>query len=193
LQQLARGEADHLLVPEEPEFSLSETTALDSPLEMLDSLLFVLSPMLEAILHRAMERAYALRTVRLTLQLERAEPHTVQVRPATPTQNRETLLKLLNLELQAHPPQAGILAVTLEAEAAQPQTAQCSLFQAQFPEPTNSICCSRGCAPSPARILSVHRSLKTATATVCSPWRRSGRVFGPRPKRPLPSRLEHFS
>ncbi len=135
LQQLARGEADHLLVPEEPEFTLSETTALDSPLELLDSLLFVLSPMLEAILRKAMNHAYALRSVRLTLVLERAEPHTIEVRPATPTQNREVLLKLLNLELQARPPQAGIVSVTLEAEPTQPQTAQRGLFQAQFPEP----------------------------------------------------------
>ena len=135
LQLLARGEADHLLVPEEAEFTLSETTALDSPLELLDSLLFVLSPMLEAVLRKATDRAYALRSVRLTLQLERAEPHLIAVRPATPTQNRELLLKLLNLELQAHPPQAGILSVTLDAEPAQPQTAQRGLFQAQFPDP----------------------------------------------------------
>ena len=135
LQLLARGEADHLLVPEEPEFTLSETTALDSPLELLDSLLFVLSPMLETILRKAMEHAYALRSVRLTLALERAEPHSVEVRPATPTQNREVLLKLLNLELQAHPPHSGIVSVTLEAESTQPQTAQRGLFQAQFPEP----------------------------------------------------------
>ncbi len=135
LQQLAKGEADHLLVPEEPEFTLSETTALDSPLELLDSLLFVLSPMLEAILRKAMDRAYALRSVRLTLHLERGEPHSLELRPATPTQNREALLKLLNLELQAHPPQAGIVSVTLEAAPAQPQTSQRGLFQAQFPEP----------------------------------------------------------
>jgi len=135
LQQLARGEADYLLVPEEPEFTLSETTALDSPLELLDSLLFVLSPMLEAILRKAMDRAYALRSVRLTLQLERGGPHSLEVRPATPTQNRELLLKLLNLELQAHPPQARIVSVKLEAEPAQPQTSQRGLFQAQFPEP----------------------------------------------------------
>ena len=45
------------------------------------------------------------------------------------------LLKLLNLELQAHPPQAGIVSVTLDAEPTQPQTAQRGLFQAQFPEP----------------------------------------------------------
>ncbi len=67
--------------------------------------------------------------------LERAEPHTIDVRPATPTQNREVLLKLLKLELQARPPQAGIVSVTLEAEPTQPQTAQRGLFQAQFPEP----------------------------------------------------------
>ncbi len=108
---------------------------LDSPLELLDSLLFVLSPMLEAVLRKAMDYAYALRSVRLTLDLEGAEPHTVAVRPATPTQNREVLLKLLNLELQAHPPESGILRVRLDAEPAQPQTAQHGLFQAKFPEP----------------------------------------------------------
>ena len=135
LQLLARGQADHLLVPEEPEFTLTETTSLDSPVELLDSLLFVISPMLEAVLRKAMDRAYALRFVRLTLQLERGQPHSIEVRPATPTQNREVLLKLLNLELQAHPPQDGIVKVTLDAEPTQPQTAQRGLFQAQFPEP----------------------------------------------------------
>jgi len=135
LQLLARGEADHLLVPEEQEFTLSESRTLDSPLELLDSLLFVLSPMLEAILRKAMDRAYALRSVRLALQLERGGSHLIAIRPATPTQNREVLLKLLKLELQAHPPPAGIVTVMLDAEPTQPQTAQRGLFQAQFPEP----------------------------------------------------------
>lgn len=135
LQQLARGEAEHLMVPESEEFTLYEKTELDEPVELLDSLLFVISPMLEKILRKALNRAYAIRSVTLTLTLERATPHTVAVRPATPTQNREVLLKLLNLELQAHPPANGILALTLSAEPTQPQTAQRGLFQAQFPEP----------------------------------------------------------
>ena len=135
LQSLARGQADYLLVPEEQAFTLAATTVLDSPLEVLDSLLFVLSPMLETILTRAMERAYAVRSLQLTLLLERGEPHAISIRPATPSQNREALLKLLNLELQAKPPQAGVLTVTLEAEPSKPQTAQRGLFQAQFPEP----------------------------------------------------------
>ena len=45
------------------------------------------------------------------------------------------LLKLLHLKLQADPPQAGILGLTLDAEPAIPQVAQRGLFQAQFPEP----------------------------------------------------------
>lgn len=135
LQVLARGEAEHLLVPEEEAFTLAVTTALDSPVEVLDSLLFVLSPMLETILTKAMERAYAVCSLQLTLLLERGEPHAISIRPATSSQNREALLKLLNLELQAKPPQAGVLTLTLEAEPSKPQTTQRGLFQAQFPEP----------------------------------------------------------
>ena len=95
----------------------------------------MLSPQLDVILRKARDRAYALRSLTLALQLERGVSHVLQVCPATPTENRDLLLKLLNLELQAHPPQSGIVAVTLEAEATQPQTAQRGLFQAQFPEP----------------------------------------------------------
>lgn len=134
LQLLARGEAEHLLQPDEEEFVLSATTMLDAPLEVLESLLFVLSPMLEALLRKAVERAYAVRALQLTLQLERGGEHSIAVRPASPTQSRDMLLKLLNLELQAHPPSSGIVRVTLDAEPAQPQTAQRGLFQAQFPE-----------------------------------------------------------
>lgn len=135
LRQLARGEAEYLLVPEEPAFRLSETVSLEAPVTLLDSLLFVLSPMLEAVLGKARDRAYALRTVRLTLALEGGAGHSVRVGPALPTTSRELLLKLLNLELQTRPPPAGITGVTLEAEAAEPQTAQRGLFQTQFPAP----------------------------------------------------------
>jgi protein ImuB len=135
LQRLARGTEDHLLVPEEADLVLSETATLDTPLVLLDSLLFIVSPMLERIMRRAVEHAYALRSLTLGLQLEKAAAYERHIRPAIATQSRELLLKLLNLDLQSHPPQAAILGVTLTAEAARPQTAQRGLFQAQFPEP----------------------------------------------------------
>ena len=135
MQQLARGNAERLLVPEEPAFKLTESTAFDTPIEVLDSLLFVLSPLLEKLLRRAIGHAYALRSLELTLKLEPGGTHELHVKPAVPTQSRDLLLKLLNLQLQAHPPSAGIVALTLSAEPSQPQTAQRGLFQAQFPDP----------------------------------------------------------
>lgn len=135
LQRLAAGCEDHLLVPENPSFVLSEHVELDGPLESLEPLLFILSPMLETLLRQAINHAYALRSVTITLDLDKAAPHRLEVRPAVPVQSKDLLLKLLNLKLQADPPQAGILGVTLDAEPAIPQVAQRGLFQAQFPEP----------------------------------------------------------
>lgn len=134
-QRLATGCEDHLLVSENPTFVLLERIELDGPLESLESLLFILSPMLEKVLRQAINHAYALRSVTITLELEKASPHQLQVRPAVPVQSKELLLKLLNLKLQADPPQAGILGVILSAEPAVPQVSQRGLFQAQFPEP----------------------------------------------------------
>ena len=135
LQRLARGTEDHLLVPEEADLILSETAMLDTPLVLLDSLLFVVSPMLERMMRSAVERAYALRSLTLALQLEKTPVYERHIRPAIATQSRDLMLKLLNLDLQSHPPQAAILGVTLTAEAARPQMAQRGLFPAQFPEP----------------------------------------------------------
>ncbi len=134
LQRLARGVEDRLLVPEEADLVLTETVILDTPLVLLDSLLFVVSPMLERMMRRAVERTYALRSVTLSLQLERANAYERHIRPAIATQSRDLLIKLLHLDLQTHPPQAAIVGLTLSAEVAHPQTSQRGLFQAQFPE-----------------------------------------------------------
>lgn len=134
LQQLARGEAPHLLAPVEEAFSLSESLELDCPLDDLERLLFALSRLLGDILRKAVEHAYAVRTLTATLALDHAQTHIVRIAPANPTQNRDALLKLLDLELQAHPPPSEVFALRLDADPAQPQRAQRGLFQSQFPE-----------------------------------------------------------
>ncbi len=135
LQQLARGVAEHLLVAEEPGFSLCTRLELDNPVDLLESLLFVISPMLEQLIRTAREHACALRSLTIVLVLDKAAQHHCKVQPALPSSNRDLLLKLLNLQLQAHPPSAAITGVILTAEPARPQTAQRGLFQAQFPDP----------------------------------------------------------
>jgi len=58
------------------------------------------------------------------------------IRPAIPTTNRNFLLKLLQLEIAAHPPQAAVFSITLSAEAGQSSKVQLGLFAPQTPEPS---------------------------------------------------------
>jgi len=135
LRQLARGEREHLFVPLEPEFTLEERMELDTPVELLDSLLFVAGVMLEQLILRASARVLALASVTAVLSLEGGAEHTRTVKPALPSNDRQLWIKLLHLDLEAHPPQAAILSVALKAEPGKTSKAQLGLFSPQLPEP----------------------------------------------------------
>jgi protein ImuB len=135
LRQLARGELAHHFVPHEVAFELQEWMELDTPVEQLDSLLFVLGVMLEQLTLRAMARVLALASITITLYLEGGSTHVRSVRPALPSNDRPLWIKLLHLDLEAHPPQAAIVAVTLLAEPGSTSKVQLGLFSPQLPEP----------------------------------------------------------
>jgi protein ImuB len=136
LRQLARGEMPHLFQPVEPAFTLEERMELDSPVELLDALLFVINVMLEQLILRAKARVLALACVNITLKLEGCTVHTRTVRPSLPTNEKQIWIKLLHLDLEAHPPQAAILALSLEAEPGTTSKVQLGLFSPQLPEPS---------------------------------------------------------
>lgn len=136
LRQLARGEAQHLLAPEPPAFTLEERMELDSPVELLDSLLFVLGVLLDHLIARATAHIVALAAVTVVLNLDGGGTHTRTVRPAQPGNDRRLWRKLLQLDLQAHPPAASILAVTVSAEPGSTSKVQPGLFSPQLPEPS---------------------------------------------------------
>ncbi len=135
LHQLARGRHPHLLVPEEPAFSLAEHIEFEAPVDHLDSLLFVLGPMLRQLLVRAGLRSLALASVTVALGLENAPEHSRTIRPVLPLFDHALLLKLMQLDLQAHPPCAGILTLHLSAEPGSRAEVQTGLFTPQRPEP----------------------------------------------------------
>lgn len=135
LRELARGEMPHLFQPVEPAFILQEHIELDSPVEILDALLFVLNVMLEQLILRAAARVFALASVSIALALEGGAQHSRTVRPALPTNDKQLWIKLLHLDLEAHPPQATILALTITAEPGSTSKAQLGLFSPQLPEP----------------------------------------------------------
>jgi len=134
LRLLALGRHPHLMVPEEPAFTLEEFLAFDAPIELMESLLFVLGPMIDQLLSRAQNRAYALASITVTLGLDGGGEHTRTVQPALPVLQRDVLLKLLHLDLQAHPPHAGVMSLFVHAEPGDRSKVQLGLFAPQLPE-----------------------------------------------------------
>ncbi|MGA9671495.1 MAG: DNA polymerase Y family protein [Terracidiphilus sp.] len=134
LRQLARGELPHLFQPIEPGFTLSERMELDSPVELLDSLLFVAGVMLDQLILRAKARIVALASVTIVLALDGGGIHARTVRPALPSSDKQLWIKLLHLDLEANPPQAAILSVSLDAEPGSTSKVQLGLLSPQLPE-----------------------------------------------------------
>jgi protein ImuB len=135
LRQLARGELPHLFQPVEPAFVLEEHTELDFPVELLDSLVFVVAVMLDQLILRAKAKILTLASITVRLTLEGGTTHTRAVRAALPTNDKQLWIKLLHLDLEAHPPCAAILALTLGAESDSTSKDQLGLFSPQLPEP----------------------------------------------------------
>ncbi len=155
LRLRAQGRLPHLLQPVVEAFSLEETIELEDPVEMLEPLLFVLNPMLEQLVMRAGSRALALAAVTISLRIEEpvdrelaceqaASPlgghehpvHERTIRPAVPTLHRALLLKMLQLDLEAHPAPGAVTRICLSAEPGDPSRVQLGLFAPQQPEPT---------------------------------------------------------
>jgi protein ImuB len=138
LHLLARGACDHLLVPMEDamDAALSEHVELEHPVELLEPLLFLMSRTLEKLTLRAQERALAIASVEIRFALADGQHSEYRrtVRPALPERDHRTLLKLIQLDLELHPPRAGITAFTVYAQPDCPRKVQQGLFASQSPE-----------------------------------------------------------
>ncbi len=134
--QLARGMAEHAFQPIEARFELKEYIEFETHVEQLDSLLFIGANMINNLVSRAATRALSLATITVQMRLEKQLAYKRVIRPAIPSSDRKFLLKLLQLEIAAHPPEAAITSLTLIAEAGQSSKVQMGLFAPQTPEPS---------------------------------------------------------
>src|SRR3979490_1140374 len=101
--------------------------------------------MLEQVCARLRARALAAQELRLNLELAAAQPKgcasfTRTLRLPTPMLDTKIFLKLLQLDLQAHPPGAPIVRVHFSAGPGRPRALQSGLFQPVFPDrPTRAL------------------------------------------------------
>ncbi|ABF43046.1 Nucleotidyltransferase/DNA polymerase involved in DNA repair-like protein [Candidatus Koribacter versatilis Ellin345] len=135
LRELACGEHQHLLKPVGEPFVLREEIEFEADVESLDSVMFVLAPMLQQLCLRVQSRALALASVTVQCGLDGGTTHTRTVRPVLPTIDHQALLKLIHLDLIANPPGAAVVALRVFTETNRPSRAQLGLFSPQFPEP----------------------------------------------------------
>ncbi|MBI1787929.1 MAG: hypothetical protein HYR60_10315 [Acidobacteria bacterium] len=135
LQKLARGESGRPPRLADPAPVFVESLELDHPIDLLEPLSFALSRLLNQLCARLEERALAALELRLTLRLETQAEHARSLRLPVPMRNPITFLKLLHLDLTAHPPGAPIVAIALAATPAKPRAIQDGLFLPPFPEP----------------------------------------------------------
>jgi protein ImuB len=146
LQQLARGAASRTLVPVEAPPVFEEAVELEHPIVLLEPLAFLLNRLLEQICARLGSRTLATQELRLTLDLENFSSRNQQskisnqqfvrtLRLPLPMLDAKIFLKLLQLDLNAHPPGAPIVKIHLAAEPARSRSAQGGLFRPPSPEP----------------------------------------------------------
>jgi protein ImuB len=135
-RNLSLGAQPHMFQPIEAAFALREFCEFETPVEQMDSLLFVAARMIDSLVARAAAKAMSLASVIVDLDLEGKRTHRLTIRPALPTIDRKFLLKLLQLEIAAGPPQAAVLSLTLTAVAGQSSKVQLGLFAPQTPEPS---------------------------------------------------------
>ncbi|MGA9804902.1 MAG: DNA polymerase Y family protein [Terriglobales bacterium] len=152
LQKLARGAASRNLRVLEPRLIFAESVELEYPIVLLEPLAFLLNRMLEQVCSRLRVRALAAQELHLHLELAATQPNgcasftqtstrawtsnfTRTLRLPAPMLDAKVFLKLLQLDLQAHPPGAPIVKIHLSADPARPRALQSGLFQPVFPEP----------------------------------------------------------
>ena len=124
LHKLASGESVRPLVPRVEPLRFEESMDLDSSLESLESLTFVLARLLDRLCLRLQTRGMATHELELTLELERQTSFTRVLRLPLPVHNARLLLKLFMLSLQAHPPGAAIAGVKIKAQHTKPRIVQ---------------------------------------------------------------------
>jgi protein ImuB len=135
LHRLARGVAERPLRVIQPEAAFEERVELENALENLEPLLFILSRILNDQCEKLCAHGFSTHELRLKLELERRQEHRRTIRLPVPMRQSVAILKLLQLDLEAHPPQAAILAVHLELKPVQPRTVQNGMFQPVTPAP----------------------------------------------------------
>ena len=135
LQRFARGEDKGPLVPVPVEERFESSLTLEWPVEKLESLSFVLSRVFDQLCARLERAGVGAAVIHVHLKLVTQEMHTRTLQLPTPLCDPRVLRTLVLLDLESHPPSAGIDQVTVVVDPVLARTQQFSLLERAGPSP----------------------------------------------------------
>jgi protein ImuB len=140
--RLARGAAPQPLIAKEFPATFEEHLDLDAPVELLEPLLFVLNRLLEQLCARLRMHILFIGEIQVSLKLERHDSrnkeslfHIRRIHLPVPGRDSKLLLKLLQLDLEAHPPSLPVTTVRVAVTPVKARSRQLGLFLPLSPDP----------------------------------------------------------
>jgi protein ImuB len=132
----ARGEEIEPPIQAPRSLALEEGIDLESPLENLEPLAFVLRGLVSRLTERLALRALGCGELRASLRFEGGGRDERRIALASPCQDERVLLRLLRQALESKPPAAAIDGVTLVCEGVRLRREQLDLFLPRGPDPS---------------------------------------------------------
>ena len=135
LQNLAKGAIHRPLRVFQPAITYDERIELDHPVELLEPLLFLIARLLNEQCEKLEAHGMAAGEVIIRLELDGQTEHARTLRLPVPMRDSKALLKLLQMDLESHPPQAATQALSLSLKPVLPRTIQNGIFLPVAPAP----------------------------------------------------------
>ena len=135
LQNLAKGAIHRPLRVFQHAITYDDRIEMEHPVDLLEPLLFLIARMLSEQCEKLESNGMAAGEVRIQLALDDKTEHTRTLRFPVPMRDSKALLKLLQMDLEAHPPQAATLALSLSLKPVLPRTIQSGIFLPLTPAP----------------------------------------------------------
>jgi protein ImuB len=135
LLKLARGEKTRPLRVERAATSYEAQVELDHPIALLEPLLFPAARLLNELCDRLRRQAMATSEIQFMLELENRSTQTRILQLPFATHDARALLKLLQLDLEAHPVQGAVTILRVKLKPVEARVVQHGLYTPPAPEP----------------------------------------------------------
>ena len=135
LRSLAAGEVRRPLRLAPSTTSYEESMELENSVSLLEPLLFLLGRVLGDLCDRLRAQSRAARLLHAKFRLDEQKEYNCELEFPVPLAEHQTLLKLLQLHLERHPPPAPVIGFTLKLEPVEPKRLQGGMFLPPTPAP----------------------------------------------------------